>query len=163
MSTITTEPTPTTEAQDVALEPAATPVADTTQEAVHDLVEAAGDDSKAGREAAKYRRQLREVETERDTLKGQLDALRRAEVDRQTTEAKLKPAALWASGADLAGLLAEDGTVDAVKVAHAITAARDTLGIPTASAPPAMGTQGNTGGPIGSGQPRPTWDAVLRA
>ena len=77
-----------------------------------------------GREAAKYRRRLREAETERDRLSEQVGALQRAEVERLATADDLRPAALWASGVELAGLLTDDGTVDAEKVSAAIGAAR---------------------------------------
>lgn len=89
-----------------------------------------------GREAAKYRRRLREAETERDQLAAQVDALQRAEVERHAAAAELKPAALWSAGTQLADLLADDGTVDAAKVSTAIGAAREQLGIP---APPPRG------------------------
>lgn len=89
-----------------------------------------------GREAAKYRRRLRDVEAERDALKATVAALQRAEVDRLATADGLKPAALWSS-AELTDLLAEDGTVDQGMVAAAIAAARETLGI--APPPPPRG------------------------
>lgn len=81
------------------------------------------------KEAAKYRRRLRETETERDTLRGRIEAMQRAEVERLTTDAGIKPAALWASGADLSALLTEEGTVDPAKVTEAVGTARDALGI----------------------------------
>ena len=63
--------------------------------------------------------------------------MQRAEVDRLAVGADLRPAALWASGPELADLLSDDGTVDAAKVAAAISAARETLGI--APPPPPRG------------------------
>lgn len=90
-----------------------------------------------GREAAKYRRRLRDVEAERDTLKATVESLQRAEVDRLATDAGLRPAALWANGAEVGELLGDDGTVDQGKVAAAISAARETLGI--APPPPPRG------------------------
>ncbi|ULE32175.1 hypothetical protein [Mycobacterium sp. IDR2000157661] len=83
-----------------------------------------------GREAAKYRRRLRDVEAERDTLKATVAALQRAEVARLAADAGLRPAALWASGPELADLLGEDGTVNADAVAAAVAVAREQLGIP---------------------------------
>lgn len=83
-----------------------------------------------GREAAKYRRRLRDAEAERDQLAEQIVAWQRAEVERQATAGGLKPAALWASGTELAGLLGDDGTVDESKVSAAISGARESLGIP---------------------------------
>ncbi|MGP4054286.1 hypothetical protein ACTWP6_05595 [Mycobacterium sp. 4D054] len=89
-----------------------------------------GDGDGPGREAAKYRRRLRAAEAERDRLAGQVESLQRAEVERLAAGADLRPAALWASGPDLADLLSDDGTVDASKVSAAIDGAREQLGIP---------------------------------
>lgn len=82
-----------------------------------------------GREAARYRRRLRDAEAERDTLKATVESLQRAEVDRLATDAGLRPAALWANGAEVGELLGDDGTVDAARVSAAISAAREQLGI----------------------------------
>lgn len=124
---------------------------------------ATGDDN-PGREAARYRRQLRETEAERDGLLTQLDALRRAEVDRLVADQTrtLKPAALWAAGTELGQLLAEDGTVDAARVAEAIKAASDTLGIATRlPVAPSSAGQGNVGEAVYSGQPGNGWQAAF--
>lgn len=83
-----------------------------------------------GWEAAKYRRRLRDAEAERDQLAQRVESMQRAEVERLATAADLRPAALWASGLELADLLSDDGTVDAAKVSTAIGAAREQLGIP---------------------------------
>lgn len=84
-----------------------------------------------GREAAKYRRRLRDAEAQRDQLAERVESLQRAEVERLATDDKLRPAALWASGIELDALLGDDGTVDPGKVTEAIEAARQQLGIPT--------------------------------
>ncbi|OBK44835.1 hypothetical protein A5656_05425 [Mycobacterium gordonae] len=89
-----------------------------------------------GREAAKYRRRLRDAEAERDTLRATVESLQRAEVDRLATADGLKPAALWSS-AELGDLLGDDGTVDAARVSAAIATAREQLGI--APPPPPRG------------------------
>ncbi|OBC12614.1 hypothetical protein A5784_32825 [Mycobacterium sp. 852013-50091_SCH5140682] len=139
MSTETTDTTTTTETAGIepsATETAETAVADTvTPETVledgSDVDEDQDDDAgdgKGGREAAKYRRRLREAEAERDQLAERVTALQRAEVERLATADGLKPAALWSS-TELAGLLDDEGVVDAAKVAAAISGARDTLGI----------------------------------
>lgn len=83
-----------------------------------------------GREAAKYRRRLRDTEAERDRLAEQVESLQRAEVERLAASDGLRPAALWASGVELADLLADDGTVHGSKVSAAIGASREQLGIP---------------------------------
>lgn len=142
----TTTETNSTEpaAEDVQIEATAAEV--TTPDPAE--IETADDDGKPGREAAKYRRQLREAEAERDELRTQLEALRRAEVDRLVTDAKVKPAAVWAVGTELGNLLAEDGTVDPAKVSAAVAAAREALGIsPIPAAAPAH-LQGRVGVPV---------------
>lgn len=78
---------------------------------------------KANREAARYRTQLRETESERDGLRGQLDVLRRAEVTRLAGAQLADGADLFRhTDAELATFLAEDGTVDAAKVTEAVKA-----------------------------------------
>lgn len=91
--------------------------------------EDAGEGEGSNREAAKYRRRLREAEAERDALAERVETLQRAEVERIAGGASVKPAALWASGASLPELLTEDGTVDPEKVATAVQTARDQLGL----------------------------------
>jgi hypothetical protein len=92
---------------------------------------AAEDDAEsesANAEAAKWRRQLRETEAQRDTLASQVDALQRQQIEAQDTAAGVKPAALWKTS-ELSALISEDGTVDAELVATAIDTARQELGI----------------------------------
>lgn len=91
-----------------------------------------GDEPGSGnREAAKYRRRLRDVEAERDSLRGQVEALQRAKVE-EIARAKghlSSPAGLWASGTDLASLVAEDGTVNERSVLAACETAAESLGL----------------------------------
>lgn len=87
------------------------------------------DDSKAGRDAARYRRQLRDAETERDALRARLDAAQRREVEHLAQTARVRPVALWASGVTLADLLDAEGNVDAAKVSEAAENAASTLGL----------------------------------
>jgi hypothetical protein len=71
------------------------------------------------REAANYRRRLREVEAERDGLQGRVDQLERAEVERIAGEAPywmIQPGDLWTIGVELAELRGDDGTLDAALV-----------------------------------------------
>ena len=76
---------------------------------------------KAGKEAAKYRRRLREAETERDSAREQMDALRRQVAE--SASGLDKPAALWAAGVSLDDLFTDQGTLDH----DAITAAVETV------------------------------------
>lgn len=86
-------------------------------------------DGNPGREAAKYRRKLRETETERDQLREVVDGMRRAEVERIAGATVQNPAGLWAAGIDVASLLDDAGQVDPAKVQAATQQAAETLGL----------------------------------
>jgi hypothetical protein len=65
------------------------------------------------REAAGYRRRLRETETERDDLRSRLESYERTEVERLAGDAGLQvPADIWQFGASLETLRGEDGGID---------------------------------------------------
>lgn len=81
-----------------------------------------GDDDSPNREAARYRRQLREAEAERDTLRGHVEEMQRREAGRIATEgedALADAADLWRGEVQLADLLDDAGALDAEKVAEA--------------------------------------------
>lgn len=84
-------------------------------------------------EAAKYRRRLRAAEAERDTLTAQVQAMQRAEAERVAAVHLSKPAALWAGGAELGDVLADDGTVDPDRVEEAARAVVAELGVESPS------------------------------
>jgi len=132
MSTTDTETENTDQATTEAIEaeqtPEATPEAEQAPEQEPEA-ETGKEPQNASREAARWRKQLRETETERDNLVGQVEALRRAEVDRLAEGHKIRPEALWASGVELAALLNDAGTVDAKKVAVAVGEADERLGL----------------------------------
>ena len=110
-------------------------------EVTETLDSTAADDSKPGRDAARYRRQLRDAEAERDELRGQVEALRRAQAEKLAQAQGLTAAALWSSGVSLDDLTAEDGTIDPASVTVAVKTARETFGIlpaPTAFAAGAL-------------------------
>ena len=70
------------------------------------------------REAASYRRQLRDTQAERDSLSEQLQRVQRAEIERLAGAARLaQPSDLWTFGGDLSALCREDGLIDAEAVA----------------------------------------------
>lgn len=116
------------------------------------------DDVKAGKEAARYRRQLRETEAERDTLRERVEAMQRAEVERLAGHLS-QPSAIWAAGVELADVLDEDGNVDPGKVTPAVTAAAESLGLARASRTPRPDpSQGATG----TGPRRNEWAEALR-
>jgi hypothetical protein len=71
-------------------------------------------------EAAKRRRQLREVEAERDALRARVDGNDRAEVERRAAEALHDPADLF-SVTSLEDLRGDDGALDAGKLDSALS------------------------------------------
>lgn len=115
----------------------------------------------SNREAAKYRRQLRDTEAERDTLAQRVEAMQRAEVERLagSTHRIAQPAALWASGATLHDLLGEDGHVDPEKVKTAAENAISTLGL--ARTKPAGVYAPREGRIPEPSRPRASWDEFL--
>lgn len=122
----------TTDTTSTATEEAAT-VAEATPVPEPEKVES--EDGKAGKEAAKYRRQLRDTEAERDALGEKVTALQRLAVETEARKHLRKPEALWAAGADLAGLLDENGLPDPVKVEAASNDAVQRLGLNTTPKP----------------------------
>lgn len=117
-----------------------------------------GDDQAPNREAAAYRRRLRDTETERDALAGRVEALQRREAERIAGEHLADPTDLWLLDDDLGALLT-DGDVDLTKVvaaAKAITATRPRL----AAAPLDLGQGARGGGRHSEG---PTWTSALQA
>jgi len=93
-------------------------------EATTDEAPDANDDRGGNREAAKYRRQLREAEAARDALGERLAALQRGQAETFAREHLADGADLWRDGLDLTALLDDDGNLDAAKVAEAARAAR---------------------------------------
>lgn len=106
-----------------------------------------GDTDSRGREAAKYRRRLRDTEAERDALKDQLTTMRRQAVDQAVAEhgRGVTSAAMWAAGVEVDELIGDDGSIDTTKVLDAIESTRTTLGIASMPAGPSSDGQGNTG------------------
>ena len=72
-------------------------------------------DNNANREAAKYRRKLRDTETERDQLAARVEALQRAEVERLAGTMLADPADLW-HGTTLDQLLDDNGDIAVTKL-----------------------------------------------
>lgn len=87
------------------------------------------DEAAPNKEAAKYRRRLRDAETERDALAEQLTNMRRADAERLASQHLAKPAGLWAAGVEIADLLDDTGTIDPAKVTEAAKQAADALGL----------------------------------
>lgn len=100
------------------IEPEAQPPESSTEEPTS--TEELAPDAKARREAAKYRRRLRDTEAERDTLAEQLAAMRRSEVERHAAEQLADPGDLWRSGVEVEQLIADDGGLDSEKIEAAV-------------------------------------------
>lgn len=86
-------------------------------------------DKGSNREAAKYRRKLRDAEAERDALATRLETLQRAEAERLASKHLAKGAALWVGGTALADVLDDDGDVDPAKVTERAQHVRDEYGV----------------------------------
>ena len=118
-------------------------------------------EDKPGKEAAKYRKQLREAEAERDTLRHNVEALQRQIVEdlAHREHRVIKPAALWkADGFTIAELVGEDGRIDPAKVTAAVTAAVDALGLRQVDRlPPSP----NAGREVRAPDPNDGWSKLL--
>jgi hypothetical protein len=124
---MTTEDTDT-EAADTEPQAAPEPADPVDSSATADSGADATDDSgKLRKEAARYRRSLRDTEAERDSLRDRLTTLQRAEVERIATadDGLARADDLWLSGLDLASLLDDDGNVDAGKVRQTVAKVLD--------------------------------------
>lgn len=113
------------------------------------------------REAAKYRTKLRETESERDKLRGQVEDMQRAAVEEMARrDHRLsKPAALWKAGVELADLLNEDGQVDPEKVKTSVAGAIADLGLVVERSGNHVPSEGrDPGSPSAS---KDTWHAFL--
>lgn len=81
------------------------------------------DDDGPGREAAKYRRQLRATEAERDGIASRLTSLQRAEAERLAGQQLASGQDLWLAGTELSTLLDGEGNISAELVAAAASKA----------------------------------------
>lgn len=86
----------------------------------------------ANSEAAKYRRQLRDTEAERDTLAGQLKTARENIVTHMLSKSPATLDAITAAGYEIDSLLDDDGNIDQEKLdaAAADTCERFNITIP---------------------------------
>lgn len=150
-----TTPEPTTEAPVSGETPAETADAATATEAEPEVVDDKG-------EAAKYRRRLRDTETERDGLAERLTNLQRAEAERLAADVLAAGPDLWLGGTQLSDLLDDTGSVDIQKVtaaARLVTADRPHWRRREPSAAAASDVTGN--GKITSGDEPRSWADVL--
>ena len=112
------------------------------------------------REAAKYRRQLREAEAERDQLRSTIDAMRRRAIEdiAARDHRVAKPEALWNAGADLTEMLADDGQLNLDAVNGWITASVEELGLAQKRSGPYVSREGSNPRPPASAT---TWGQFL--
>lgn len=104
------------------VEPDTEPATEEVEEPTEPVEEDADEGTEGGspnREAAKYRRRLREVESERDDLVARHGALQRQVVEGMVSRLG-DPKDLWVGGVDLAEVVAEDGSVDPALVRAAV-------------------------------------------
>jgi len=124
------------------------------------------DDTGLSRRDIRYREQLRAAEAERDVLRHTVETMQRSEVERLAAEHLTKPAALWTAGTELAGLLAEDGTVDPERVHAAARDAREQLGLEDPQAArrrgPVVSREGTSYHGHGDGSGNAPWVAAFR-
>lgn len=126
------------------------------------------------REAAKYRRQLRDAEAQRDQISAERDALgerlstlQRREAERLAAEHLADAADMWRDGLDLAALLDDDGHLNPTKVADAARAVskahKHWAAPPRQKRNPSGSGGGLKSGATGSDdyRPAPSWQQVI--
>lgn len=102
-------------------------------------------ESNPNAEAAKYRRQLRDVEAERDALRDRLTQTRRSVVEGMS--GLYKPQALWLAGVDVHELFDDEGHADRDKIKAAVDEASASLGLNRRVAPDPSVGKSNGGKP----------------
>lgn len=117
------------------------------------------DDGRGGgnKEAAKYRRQLREVEAERDGLATTVETLRRQVVATAMPTDRIKPDALWATGRNAAEFFDEAGQLDAAKLSSITKETAAKLGVPLQDVVHESGRRSGV-----SVEPKATWSDALK-
>lgn len=133
----------------------------TTTESDHD--DTASTDTDTGKsgnsEAARYRRQLRDTEAQRDQLADRLTAYERTDAERHA-DRLADPRDLWTAGVELDDLRNEDGTIDPEKVrAAADQVLVDRPHWAKSRTPAPDRRQGGVGTPVG---PQSAWSNILK-
>lgn len=118
-------------------------------ETTETTIETPETEAKPSNREAKYRKQLREAEAERDALRERVTTLQRGEAERVAGGHLTRPAALWAAGTSLDDLLTPEGDLDPEKVNAAAEAAAEALGAAAPTrAPRPDPSQGGNGTPV---------------
>lgn len=113
------------------------------------------------KEAAAYRRKLRDAEADRDRLAGQLTTYQRRDAEALVGDKLLSASDLWVAGIELKDLLGDDGNVDKAKVDEAVDKLltdRPHWAPKRPGVPRDMG-QGRRGGSVGGDV---TWGTVIK-
>jgi len=150
-------PTAPVAAPESAVQPPADAAATDSGQADDTPVDDGQEAPSADREAAKYRRRLREVEKERDKLAEQVTGHHRAAVERLAAEQMSTPGDLWLAGVDLADLIGDEGDVDDDKVADAVDQVLADRPHWRKASPPAFDGGARQSAPVES-----SWAEVLR-
>lgn len=132
-----------------------TGIATEQQEPIEDQDEAKGGGNK---EAAKYRRQLRDAQAERDGLAETVETLRRHVIATAMPTDRIKPDALWATGHNAAEFFDESGQLDGAKLSTITTETAATLGVPLQD----VIRESGMGQGSGSVEPKATWSDALK-
>lgn len=111
------------------------------------------------KEAAKYRRQLRDTEAEKDDLAGQVEGLRRQLVQLNMPHgSKTNADALWATGRNAGDFFNDAGQLDAEKLTAAVRETHTALGL--RYGPDVISESGTGNG--GMEPKRATWSDALK-
>ena len=105
-----------------------TPEDQTTEESHVEPEDQNPSPSKASREAKKYRIQLRETQTQLETLTTQRDQLAQQAIEHHLPD-DMSPAAFWKLTDGPGAFLDDDGLIDANKISETVQQLRDDLGI----------------------------------
>lgn len=149
MSEITTEPTENTTDDSVEDTVAVEPGEDATEDA-----------TPLGKQAAKFRKQVRQLETDNTALTEQITGLQKQLAENLIVAAGVKPEAIWAI-TEIAELLDDTGRVDPEKITATIAKAVQELNIrvkPTAGL--YVAAEGKIPAPPKHGG-RQAWDSVF--
>ncbi|WML64763.1 hypothetical protein [Rhodococcus sp. AH-ZY2] len=136
--------------------PVDTPPADPTTEP---SAEPPAEPKSGNSEAARYRRQLRDTEAQRDQLAERITVYERGEAQRHA-DRLADPTDLWTAGIELDELRGVDGTIDPTKVAAAVDQVlRDRPHWAKSRTPQPDRRQGASGEPVHPGR---GWSGVLK-
>jgi hypothetical protein len=117
--------------------------------------------NKAGQEAAKYRKQLRDTEAERDALTGTVESLRRQIIAQNMPRAnKMTAEALWTAGHQAGEFFTEAGDLDAAKLEASTRAVHERFGVPFRNVDPVPGSGQRD--PDGINWDGPSWGDAIK-